>query len=68
MNYRNLKVIWTSTGLLTEVFMNKIKLFAQKMMSNALFWIFSIFASLVGFIAVFERFAQFSVDKIYMLF
>ncbi|MCE1245887.1 MAG: hypothetical protein LWY06_04520 [Firmicutes bacterium] len=48
--------------------MKKFKLFMQKMMSNALFWIFSIFASLVGFIAIFERFAQFSVDKIYMLF
>lgn len=48
--------------------MKKIKSFIQKMMANALFWIFTIFASLVGFIAAFERFAQFSVDKIYMLF
>ena len=48
--------------------MDKVKSFIQKMMANALFWIFSIFASLVGFIALFERFAQFSVDKIYTLF
>lgn len=46
----------------------KIKLFMQKMMANALFWIFAIFSSLVGFIQLFERFTQFSVDKIYMLF
>ncbi len=48
--------------------MDKIKKMVQHMMSNALFWIFGIFASLVGFISIFERFAQFSVDKIYMLF
>lgn len=48
--------------------MDKIKKMIQHMMANALFWIFGIFASLVGFISIFERFAQFSVDKIYMLF
>lgn len=48
--------------------MEKVKLYIQKLLSNALFWIFGIFASLVGFISLFERFAQFSVDKIYMLF
>lgn len=48
--------------------MDKVKKFMQMMMTNALFWIFAIFSSLVSFIQLFERFTQFSVDKIYMLF
>lgn len=48
--------------------MEKVKKFMQKLMSNALFWIFAIFSSLFGFIQIFERFTNFSVDKIYTIF
>lgn len=48
--------------------MDRIKRFMHRLMANALFWIFAIFSSMVGFIHLFERFSRFSVDKIYSLF
>lgn len=48
--------------------MDKIKTFFQKLLANALFWIFAVFSSMVGFIHLFERFTSMSVDKIYSLF
>lgn len=48
--------------------MHKIRQFFQRLMANAIFWIFAIFSSLVGFVHLFEKFSRFSVDKIYNLF
>jgi len=40
----------------------------QKLLSNALFWIFIILAGMVVFILSFEKYAGFQVDKMYKIF
>jgi hypothetical protein len=51
-----------------EALMEKLKKFFHRLMASALFWIFAIFSSMVGFVHLFEKFSRFSVDKIYNLF
>lgn len=45
-----------------------MKKIITKLCSNALFWIFIIMALLLLFVAVFDRYTPFGVDKVYNIF
>lgn len=48
--------------------MKKIKIIANALLTNIIFWIILLLSSLVLFIHLFERYTTFGIDKIYRLF